>query len=89
LLDGDVKRFERLVGDIFGKPFAHMTSLLNELSPGGDGAQTAAYLIALIHGYSVFTPIFPALDPSLTTDPAALADSVAGELIARLQGRRP
>lgn len=86
LLDGDMKRFERLIGDLFARPFAHMTALLGELEPGGNGAQTAAYLISLIHGYCVFAPIFPALDRTLTTDMARLADNLADELICRMKG---
>ncbi len=89
LLDGDIKRFERLVVDVFGRPFAHMTALLTELAPGGDGAQTAAYLISLIHGYCVFAPIFPALDPALTTDTSVLADNLAEELLGRMERPRP
>ena len=89
LLDGDIRRFERLVGDVFGRPFAHMTALLTELAPGGDGAQTAAYLISLIHGYCVFAPVFPVLDPSLTTDTSVLADNLAEELLGRMERPRP
>jgi AcrR family transcriptional regulator len=86
LLDGDMKRFEGLVGDLFAKPFSHMTALLGELAPGGNGGQTAAYLISLIHGYCVFAPIFPALDRTLTTDMTMLADNLADELISRMEG---
>jgi AcrR family transcriptional regulator len=88
LLDGDMKRFEQLVGNIFARPFAHMTALLGELAPGGNGAQTAAYLISVIHGYCVFAPILPALDPSLTTDTGVLADNLAEELLGRMERAR-
>ncbi len=88
LLDGDIRRMERLVKDLFARPFAHMTALLGELAPV-DGAQTAAYLISLIHGYCVFAPIFPVLDPSLPTDTSILADNLAEELLGRLERGRP
>ncbi|MEN3974570.1 TetR/AcrR family transcriptional regulator [Emcibacter sp. SYSU 3D8] len=84
LLDGDVKRLERLISDIFARPFTHMTALLAELAPGGSPVRTAAYLISLIHGYCVFAPILPALDPSLTTDTGVLADDLAEELLRQM-----
>ncbi len=87
LLDGDIRRMEPLIKDLFARPFAHMTALLGELAPV-DGAQTAAYLISLIHGYCVFAPIFPVLDPSLTTDTSILADNLAEELLGRLERGR-
>jgi AcrR family transcriptional regulator len=87
LLDGDIRRMGPLIKDLFARPFAHMTALLGELAPV-DGAQTAAYLISLIHGYCVFAPIFPVLDPSLTTDTSILADNLAEELLGRLERGR-
>lgn len=89
LLDGDMKRFERMTREVFGRPFTHMTRLLSELAPGTDGAQTAAYLISLIYGYCVFAPVLPALDPSLTADTAVLAEDLAEELLGRMERGRP
>ncbi len=89
LLDGDIKRFERLTRDVFGRPFTHMTRLLNELAPGRDGAQTAAYLSSLIYGYCVFAPVLPVLDPSLTADTSVLAEDLAEELLGRMERGRP
>ncbi|MGE0668283.1 MAG: TetR/AcrR family transcriptional regulator [Sphingomonadales bacterium] len=89
LLDGDMGRFERMTREVFGRPFTHMTRLLVELAPGSDGAQTAAYLISLIHGYCVFAPILPALDASLSADTSVLADNLAEELLGRMERARP
>jgi TetR/AcrR family transcriptional regulator len=89
LLDGDRRRIERLARDLFRTPFERIEALLLELAPAADAAPLAAYLIALVHGYSAMAPLLPALDERLPPPAAGFSAALADELIARLERERP
>jgi TetR/AcrR family transcriptional regulator len=86
LLDAGPGRLERLTRDLFRAPFDRMTALLSELAPGTDGARIAVYLIALVQGLFMLSPLLPFLDDSLPTDTAHFSDGLVEELVMRLGG---